>query len=52
MKSCNATIIAVLMQSPKNVYLHYALSRLWKSGVPSKIEVFCWRLLRDRLPSF
>ena len=31
--------------------LHYCFEDLWKIKIPSKIGVFAWRLLWDRLPT-
>jgi hypothetical protein len=28
-----------------------ALKRLWKNNIPSKINIFCWRLLLEKLPT-
>ncbi|PNX99941.1 cysteine-rich receptor-like protein kinase, partial [Trifolium pratense] len=50
-KSCYSFISSSSQVSLMEANESEALSRLWKSDVPSKINVFGWRLLLNRLPT-
>jgi hypothetical protein len=51
-KSMYASLLKGLtvMGTPQGEVLQ-AVSRVWKSWVPSKVIVFSWKLLLDRIPS-
>ncbi|KAK2410194.1 hypothetical protein QL285_045571 [Trifolium repens] len=49
--SCYNLLIAARQTEELNAPLLAALKKLWKSDIPSKILVFGWRLLLDRLPT-
>ncbi|PNX71113.1 pantothenate synthetase [Trifolium pratense] len=50
-KSCYSFLISSRQVTMLETTEAEALSRLWKSDVPSKINVFGWRLLLNRLPT-
>ncbi|CAJ2634841.1 unnamed protein product [Trifolium pratense] len=50
-KSCYSFLLSLNQASTLETKAAEAFTRLWKSDVPSKIIVFGWRLLLNRLPT-
>ncbi|GAU35675.1 hypothetical protein TSUD_162470 [Trifolium subterraneum] len=50
-KSVYIFLQSSLELNPLDSDLLYALSKLWKNDIPSKVGVFGWRLLLDKLPT-
>ncbi|CAJ2678430.1 unnamed protein product [Trifolium pratense] len=50
-KSCYTNLLDLRQVELQDVHVLEAIRRLWKSDVPSKVNVFGWRLLLNRLPT-
>jgi len=50
-KTCYEILQKSASSSSLEVSQKKAINKLWKSGAPSKINVFGWRLFLDRLPT-
>lgn len=49
--SCYSFAMSLVNQTQMNSDILDILSIVWKVPVPSKVALFCWRLLLDRLPT-
>ncbi|CAJ2651419.1 unnamed protein product [Trifolium pratense] len=50
-KSCYTYLLNLRKVELQDAHVLEAIQRLWKSDVPSKVNVFGWRLLLNRLPT-
>lgn len=49
-KSCYEKFLQEKSSTGTDVMMQHVLKMIWKTKIPSKVKLFCWRLFLDRLP--